>query len=1452
MSENEEASASPAEPLNAPATPASAEASGLENSAAEEPRPARPRRRRVLWCALALLLLLAVAGTSLCWWMNSSACEELVRRTLISSLEKATGGRVELAAFHWRPFALEAEANGLVVHGKEAPSEEPFFRANRLDLKLSLLNFFSPRLLLRSLSVEQPHLHLIAYADGSTNQPTPRRSRKSGKSALDSLFDFKAGRIAITSATLFYEDRASGFDYQNRTAPLSLLAEDLALQLGYVEAQPRQPESFHLEAGLRDLRITRGPAPKPGLEHGSLPVTGYLQASLDLTRNDLYLHSLRITARAPKIPDHTLEISGAIRDFRHPGYAFQTHGDLDLHLVEPLTGYPCTPEGVAHLDLNTSGHEGGFLVEGSTHITDGAYIGTSVYARHFLLDAHVRADSSRLLIDNIALHLQQGGLIRGAVDLGNYLKFIPVPKGVNPRTFIANPVDGKVDASFTGVPLNAIMAMFCDPPFQNLGLDTTLNGPASAVWQRGDVDSLAVSGNFHLAVPQRPTAGMVPTTGLLDATYYQKGGGVDLRGFELQMPASHLLAHGRIGAYPMRSPSTAINVDLTTSRLAEFDTVLRDLGLAHAGRSGVAALPVSLAGQAEFHGLWSGSLLDPRISGQAKASQLSLQLGALSATPPAPAPAPASTLQKVLKSVGLNQSKPQPQPAPAPRQIQFDTVEASGSYSASQIRIDHATLRQHQAILTADGTLNATSTPAGALAFDTNSVLHGHLRTAQTSLDQIRPFLDQDLPAAGLVDAQLSADGPLRQLSGSGWVELNKARIFDEPIDHIRAQGSFAGKSIRLTQLTLADLAGKIAASGSIDLGTKQFQLNATTSSLDIAHLDLLRRKGISATGKLGFTLAGAGSFDDPRLEGRAVLANLALGDEPLGTLIASARTQNHALLYELSTRLDAAELSAHGQTSLQGDHVTQARIDFSRFNIGALLKMANVPGLSGNSELAGNITLEGPLSKPEALHGEARLNDLALAISGVHLHSDGEVHATLAGGLLRLDPLHITGENTDMRLHGSLSILEKEKRQLDIVSSGSINLALARTLDPDLTASGVSTFAIEAHGPLEKPDLRGRIDFQNGALALEDLPNGLSQIHGMLEFNQNRLEVKSLTAQTGGGQISLGGYLAYQKGLYANLTASGKGIRIRYPQGVSSLADASLHLQGTQNSMLLSGDVLITRFAVSPDFDFATLAAQTSGVQAYAPPDAPSNHIRLDVHLTSSPQLNFQNAVAKLAGNVDLRLHGTVASPSLLGRVSITEGTAVLAGNRYELQRGELAFTNPVRIEPTIDLNATAHVEDFDISLGLHGPIDHPTISYRSDPPLPEADVVALLALGRTQSQQRLYTAQQQSQSATTDALLGGALNNAVSSRVQKLFGAGSVKVDPNYLGALGNSTSRIIVEEQLGRNVTLTYATNVNTTGQQLLQAEIAINRHVSLQLARDESGVFSVVLKATRRYR
>ena len=129
-----------------------------------------------------------------------------------------------------------------------------------------------------------------------------------------------------------------------------------------------------------------------------------------------------------------------------------------------------------------------------------------------------------------------------------------------------------------------------------------------------------------------------------------------------------------------------------------------------------------------------------------------------------------------------------------------------------------------------------------------------------------------------------------------------------------------------------------------------------------------------------------------------------------------------------------------------------------------------------------------------------------------------------------------------------------------------------------------------------------------------------MSQLHGTLEFNQNRLEVKSLSAVSGGGVLSVSGYLAYQHGIYADLALKGKSIRIRYPQGVSSAADINLQLQGPQNNLLLSGNVMLTRFTVSPEMDFVALAAQAGRWQPMIPPNAPSNDVRLDVRMSIVP----------------------------------------------------------------------------------------------------------------------------------------------------------------------------------------------------------------------------------------
>lgn len=1445
-----------------------------------DPNPAEPkgssRLRRILLrnvplTVAGLAVIASLVAVALYFWMSSAQFEGIVRNRLIAELEQSTGGRVEVASFHWRLLHLDAEAEGIVIHGKESTGETPYARVDRLSARIGLLGFFSPVVRLRDLDIQHPELHLIVYPDGSTNQPQPHKPPSSGGHNIDTFFNLQAGHISVEQGIIDYDNRAASFDFQNRKAPLDFQAKDVSLIARYVAASSGTPETYRIEAGATDLDLTRTfprhpskaelrTSSKVATEPVIQSVHGRFQATVDLTHTAAFLRSLRLTASERKGPSHTLDVSGSLQDFNHPRWQAKVLGDLDMRLLEPVTGYPFAPEGITHLDLDSSGQGSEFRTDGSIHIENGAYIGTGVNARNFRFDGRVHADRRRLFVSSIVAAFRQGGQMEGSVDLSPWIGVVPdeagaLPASVRgtsrrntppvrpsaPASTTTNPVNGKVTAQLKNVSLDTILDMVSQPPFQRLGISTLINGPANAVWTNGDTQTVTVDSTLTLSAPGRSLPGEVPGTGIIDGTYTQRNGAVALRKLEVNLPDSHLSAHGDMGAYPLTRPSL-ITVDFHSRNLGEFDTVLRGLGLNRGGKSGVAALPIALNGQGDFQGAWTGSLASPHIAGNFKATQISFEIP--------------------------NVRTAQPGQPNSSRFVHFDYAEAAGSYSSARVAIDHGLLQRDQTRLTFSGALVAplatvpvskaqrsanNAVRSGNLTIlDSNAVLNLRVQAAKLGMSDLQPFLEKDLPVTGTIDADIQADGPIHALGGSGWIQVTDGVAYGEPFARVHAHGDVVNSVVHFDQITIAHPAGSASASGSFDLNSHRYEIDAKGSGIDISRVESIRRKGWNTSGKLAFTARGAGTFDDPQLLGDATLTSFTIGGESVGGVQLAAKVSNHSAAYDITTRLESAELVAHGQTSLTGDYQTQGRIEFSRFNIDSIFKLTHVKALSGQSALAGAITFAGPLAHTDQLRGDARIQAIEATVAGVHLKSQGEAHATLSNGRVHLDPLHITGDDTDLRAQGTLAI--GGSQQLDLAASGSINLKLAETLDPDLTASGVSTFQMEAHGPLKSPNLQGKIDFQNGSLSLEDLPNGLSQLHGTLEFNQDRLEVRSLTAMSGGGPLTVGGYLAYQHGIYADLTVSGKGVRIRYPQGVSSLADATLHVQGSQNNLLLSGNVLITRFSVSPDLDFAALASQANSAPSIIPPDAPSNRVRLDVRILSSPQLNFQNALAKLAGDVDLRLRGTLAAPTLLGRVSITEGSAMIAGTRYDLQRGDISFTNPVRIEPVIDLSATARVSDYDITLGLHGTPSKPSVTYRSDPPLPESDVVALLALGRTSSQQRIYTQQQEQalSNPTTDALLGGALNATVSSRIQKLFGAGSVKVDPNYLGPFGNSTSRIIVEEQLGRNVTLTYATNVNTTGQQLLQAEIAINRHVSLLVARDESGVFSMVVKATRRFR
>jgi translocation and assembly module TamB len=1203
------------------------------------------------------------------------------------------------------------------------------------------------------------------------------------------------GKSDDASAISVFDLQAGRIEVRNgvvllnqRAMPFQLAANDVGVVVTYA------PATGHYlgELACADITAQKG---------NTAVVRSKLDISLEVARDAIYLNVLHFATSKTR-----LQVSGTVSHFANPQWKGSADGTVDLAEVSALGVVDGFQRGSANLALTGQGSGASqFVVDGNTRLANVTFSIPYVLIDGLNATTRLHVTPQEITLPDIVGRPRQGGIVNAALRLTNWQGRVPVMN---------------IRARVRGVLLSTVLYSVVERGYQDLGFDTLGEGPVNVDWT-GDASDLTVAAKLVMTTPDKTPPGELPISGTVDAKYFQRGGRVQINQLEAHSPATTLNVTGLLGVYPVNEPSN-LTIHLVNHNLGEFDRVLKTLDLGIDGKKGIGGLPVQLHGDATFDGQGLGSLVDPAFKGHLTANRFSTHF-----------------------AFPVKAGKP-----PVTTNISWDGLDATGGYSSSLIDVEQAALSRGKTVIHASGQLQAHHISKRRVAFDDEAALTATAQIQNAAVSDLLAIAGQDFPFTGNLDFQAHAGGTLGDLTGGSTLAVQGGAIEGQPYHSLTASLTFAGQNINLAKLTLLQDGGTVVGNGTYNLKTQAFLGNLDGTNFELAHFPQPKDARFSVAGGVKFDAHASGTLEAPSLLAGIHLRNLVLGGQPAGSLEAVVHTVGSTAFFTAQSSQASAQLQVKGQTALHDNLVTQANLVLTNLNIAPFLRAFHVESVTGNSSIAGTIDVAGPLREPKQFSGDAEINQFSANLQGIALQGEGPLRASLHGGILRVTQAHIIGPDTNLAVTGTAAL--SGSQALAMTGNGAINMKLAQTFDPGITSSGHVDFNVEANGTLTQPLFSGKMHLTNVALALNDLPNGISKLNGNLIFDQNRLEVQDLVGTTGGGQLKFGGFLAYQQGIYGDFTASGKDIRVRY-SGISATADTSLHLQGSQNNMLLSGNVQITRFIIGPNVDFASFA---TGPSATVPPDpnAPSSHVRLDVHIFSAPQLDFQNSYAQLAGSVDLRIRGTVAQPAVLGRINITDGTANFAGTTYRLQHGEIFFTNPVMIQPIIDIDATTRVEEYDVTIGLHGSASQLTPTFRSEPPLPQADVISLLALGRTQEEQALYSQQEQSVGvdSTTNALLGGALNAAVGSRVQKLFGVGSVKIDPTYVGSIGSSSARITVQQNISRNVQVTYATNVNATAQQLIQAQVDVTSSISVLAVRDEAGVFSMVLKVHKRFR
>lgn len=1452
----------------------------------QKPEGMRPRKRRSAgmrvahgfgWMVVSVVLLLVALLGVFAWYTTTADFQRRVSHEVVALLEEATGGRVELQALRFRLWRLDIKADGLVIHGTEAANERPYLRVDTIEVQLKLTSFLShttggglsSHVGLSLLRVVHPQLNLIVDKDGRTNQPVPKH--RSTTPVTDSLLDLKAKHAELTHGMAWINDQA---------VPFELAAEDLAVAVQYVA----KTDQYQSQIALTDLRTKMANGPV---------MDSRLRLEVTLGRDLIKVSQLEFTTGEKT----RLTGGGELSHFAQPVWSAAVDGSIDLKEAGLLGGVPELKAGVA--DLVLRGHScsvtpvvaqrklpfwrrgkakaaeqkkaeadesiaagaaakaavkngvktlppdpactAGYLLAGELKAHGVGYQNQYVRVEGLNLASHLRITPSDLLLTALSGSLPGGGAADGELRIANWLGEAPsaapaTASGAKPAIAVAH---AYLKATVAKLPLRTIMVATELTGYGDLGFDTAVSGPLTAEWggPAADIaDTVKMDGDLTFAptgVARRGVLNNVPVSGQALAHYDGRTEVVRIERIVLTSPGSRLTGSGVLGVN-LGDRLTQLHVDLTMHDLSEYDQLLETLDFEANGKKGAAAVPVVLHGSAEFQGAASGPIADLDLKGHLQGNQIEVRLPA--AATKAPANAAAAT------------------------DIQVDSVVADGEFSPSSgLAVASSTIVRGAAVLHVGGSfrprrVEVRRRPA-TYVWDGGTTVDASVQLANAPMTDVLAIVGQKYPVSGTLDVNGHIAGTAAALGGSGTVSLLHGVAYGEGFDAIKGGVALAGRKLTVTKAQVSLHGMTIAGGGGYDLTSGRLFGHVEGKNLLLSKFDRVRASGIAADGTLSLVADAKGTLEQPGLTAKLNLAKVTVRGEPVGEAAVELHSVGSTLYTKAHSTLVGAAVDVAAETQLTGGYDTTAKMTLAGLDVAKPLDLFAPATMKVSSKIAGVVTVSGPLKTPEAMHGAAEFTPFEVTLEGIALQSAGPLRVSLNAGTLALDQVHITGEDTNLLASGTAVVFgSKDPRggRLRLKATGGVSTALAHTYDSHLHAKGKVEFAVAVDGRVSKPVLTGKVQFDHVDASVDGIPNGLTNLDGTLVFNEDRLQVDKLTAMTGGGKITLGGFLTYRNGLYADLSATGDVVRVRL-YGLSGTANTALKLQGTPQGLLLSGTLLLTRFGVGPDVDLAMFTG-ASGVSLPPDPNSFSNKVRLDVHMTSSPQLDFQNSYAKLAGTVDLHVRGTLAEPTVLGRIQITDGSATFAGTKYQLQRGDIYFSNPVRIDPVIDIDATARVENYDISIGLHGTATSIKPTYRSEPPLSEADVFNLLALGRTQEEAQLYQEQQVQQGSdpTTNALLGGALNATVSNRVQKLFGVGSVKIDPAFVGTLGDSAARITVEQQLSQQLTVRYATNVNETAQQLIQVEYQLNRSMSVVATRDETGVFSLVYKIRKRYR
>jgi translocation and assembly module TamB len=753
--------------------------------------------------------------------------------------------------------------------------------------------------------------------------------------------------------------------------------------------------------------------------------------------------------------------------------------------------------------------------------------------------------------------------------------------------------------------------------------------------------------------------------------------------------------------------------------------------------------------------------------------------------------------------------------------------------SPSNLSLQHADIRS----VSGGRVTFGASTGLTNWSFTKSSPIKVQLTALQVNVADIETLTRHNLSITGTLNGGVRLHGNEMNPTGNGEMTLTDAKIYEQPVSLARV--SFTGGNNEMhgnvrVVLPAGDILGKV----SLRPLEKTYAAEFEARGVELARLQAISSRHIDVAGVAAASVKGSGSFSNPQCDGTLSIPRLAIHGQAVTGINLHMNIANHVADATLHSSAVNTLIDSKAKVQLTGDFLVEASLNTQKIPLEQLFGIyaPQISKLSGQTEL--HATLQGPLKRKQLLEAHLTVPILKLSYgNAVQLAAATPIQADYRNGVFTLQHSSIQGTDTNLQFQGSIPITGNTPPS--IVLLGTVNLKLVQLFDPNVRSSGEIRFNINSQG---LSDVGGQIAIRDANFASADLPVGLQHANGELSVSRNRLNIRSFEGSVGGGAVTAQGGVAYGKGIQFDMGLDAKGVRMLYPEGLRESIDGDLRLTGTPENAVLGGSIDLSDLSATSAFDLTTFITSLSGGVAAPPSRGFTQNIRLNVAVRSTNNVSLTSRMLTVGGTANLQVRGTVADPVVLGRVNLNRGDVILHGDRFVLNGGTIQFVNPTETQPVVNLNLNTTIQQYSINLRFNGPVNQLRTEYNSDPALPPADIINLLAFGKT-SEASAATATPANQAA--ESLVASQVSSQVTSRISKIAGISQLSINPVFAGSNsgGPPGANITIQQRVTGNLFITFSTNVASTQGQTIQGQYQVSPRLAVSATRDPNGGFAL---------